>query len=85
MIERQVIVTWYTPEEKLPLEDEYVFCTISGRAKNITFNNAVALMCYCKDEGWYSLEHDFDELEVLAWCDLQPYGGDKHGMDKRRG
>ena len=75
MIERQVIVTWYTPEEKLPPEDEYVFCTISGKAKNITFNNAVALMCYCKDEGWYSLEHDFDELEVLAWCDLEPYGG----------
>lgn len=30
MVERQVIVTWYTPEEKLPEEDVFVVVTLSG-------------------------------------------------------
>ena len=31
MIERQVIVTWYTPEEKLPADDNFMVVTISGK------------------------------------------------------
>ena len=79
LIERQVIVTWYTPREKKPAEDEFVVCTVSGRAKgNITFDHAILLLAYSKDEGWYSMDYDFEELTVHAWCDLDPYGGKRH-------
>ena len=75
MIEKQVITTWYTPEEKLPPEDIGVIATISGKAKNYTLDHAVVTMYWCADEGWYSDEYDFTELTVHAWCDLEPYGG----------
>ena len=35
MTERQVIVTWYTPEEKMPPEDLFVVVTFSGRANDV--------------------------------------------------
>ena len=75
--ERQVIVTWYTPQEKIPPEDEFVVCTVNGKCDSMIFKDAVVTLAFCKDEGWYSTEYDFDELEVLAWCDLKPYGGGK--------
>ena len=74
MKEKQVIVEWYEPSEKLPSEDIKVVATINGRAGNSTFDHAFMLMSWCRDEGWYSLGIVFDELEVLAWCDLMPYG-----------
>ena len=33
-VNRQVIVTWFTPEEKLPEEDIGVLATVTARAKN---------------------------------------------------
>ena len=83
LIERQVFVTWYTPSEKLPpTSDEMVICTINGRTKNMIFKRAVVLLAWCED-GWWSPDHDFVELEVLAWCDLEPYGG-VYGMDRTK-
>lgn len=76
MIERQVIVTWHTPEERLPQDDVGVIATISGEAHNIRFNHAMVNLYYCEEEGWYSTDYDFSELTVHAWCDLKPYGGD---------
>ena len=79
MIERQVIVTWYKPEEKLPLTDELVIVTVSGKIANITFDHAFAIASYCEGEGWFfddiADEKDIDDLIVNAWCDLEPYGG----------
>lgn len=74
MIERQVIVTWYTPEEKLPPEDIEMVCTINGEALGIKFENAIVLLSWHPDEGWTSMEYFFSKLEVIAWCDLMPYG-----------
>lgn len=74
VIERQVIVSWYTLAEKLPPEDNTVIATITGKSKNATYDHALVFLAWCKDEGWYSLEDDFEELQVLAWCDLEPYG-----------
>ncbi len=37
MVEKQVIVQWYTPDEKLPEMDKRVVATIDGRYKNIIF------------------------------------------------
>ena len=78
LIEKQVIVQWYTPKEKKPTEDEFVVCTISGRAKgNCEFEHALQLLAYSKDEGWYSMDYDFELLIVHAWCDLESYKGGK--------
>jgi len=44
MIERQVIVSWYTPGEKNPPEGEIVIVSLSGKIKkNITCDHAFAL------------------------------------------
>lgn len=76
MIERQVIVTWERPEDKLPPEFHTVVCTVSGKAGNITYDHAFMLMEYANDGcGWLSDDVEFDELTVHAWCDLGPYGG----------
>lgn len=78
MIEKQVIVQWYTPEEKSPENDIAVVATISGKARKgllTTFDHALVIMFYDENEGWYSLEYDFEELTVHAWCDIDPYEG----------
>ena len=40
LIERQVIVTWHTPEEKLPPVGEIVVASISGRRGDISYDHA---------------------------------------------
>ena len=75
-IERQVIVTWFTPEEKLPEEDICVLATVTATAGNKRFIRTVLPVFYCKSEGWYELDYGFSELTVHAWCDLEPYEGD---------
>ena len=74
-IERQVIVTWFTPEEKLPEEDVCVLATVTATAGNKRFIRTVLPVFYCKSEGWYELDYGFSELTVHAWCDLDPYEG----------
>ena len=77
MIERQVIVTWFTPEEKLPPEDVGVLATVTATSRNKRFRfiRTVLPVFYCKDEGWYELDYGFSEMKIHAWCDLEPYGG----------
>ena len=75
-IERQVIVTWFTPEEKLPEEDVCVLATVTATAGNKRFIRTVLPVFYCKSEGWYELDYGFSELTVHAWCDLEPYEGE---------
>lgn len=81
MVERQVIVTWCKPEEKLPPEGEYVVATISGKTRNTTFEHALVLASWFDDrDGWCIDDYDFSlkgaHLTVHAWADLEPYGGD---------
>lgn len=78
MIERQVIVTWYTPDEKVPESDLIVIATISGKADGIQFNHSFAPLIWTGYD-WYSIDYDFRELTVHAWCDLEVYGGYKNG------
>lgn len=76
MIERQTIVTWYAPAEKLPPEDIFVVVTISGRQGHTTYEHALMLAIWFEDEGWIidGIEEGAD-VTVHAWCDLEPYGG----------
>lgn len=73
-IERQVIVTWYTPEEKLPPEGETVVITVSGQHDHVRYDHAFALAEWFDDcYGWELSEIELDEFVVHAWCDLKPY------------
>lgn len=74
-IERQVIVTWHTPDEKVPDPDVMVVATISGKTNSIEFDHTLAVLMWSKEIGWYSLDWDYEYLIVHAWCDLDPYKG----------
>lgn len=75
LVQKQVIVQWYTPEERVPQNDFAVLATVSGKAKGVEFKHVLMIMIYDTEEGWFSMEYEFDELTVHAWCDLRPYGG----------
>jgi len=81
LVERQVFVTWYRPEEKLPEDGIFKPVTVSGRVRNITFDHSLAIGAYFSGEGWYfdfcKTQEEMDQIVVHAWCDLEPYGGKK--------
>ena len=77
MIERQVIVNWYTPEEKLPEEGEFVIVTFSGNDQDhrIKYDHTFGIAEWCNDgEGWYLYDGP-PEFTIHAWSDLEPYQG----------
>jgi len=80
MVERQTIVTWYKPEERLPKDDVFVVTCISGKFGNVTYDHALIVANWMDDDGWFfedSLAERFHEnVTVHAWADLEPYGGD---------
>lgn len=83
VVERQVIVTWEKPEEKMPNEGDIVVVTVSGKGKNVEYDHAFALAEWYDDgEGWYVSCPDLDECTVHAWCDLEPYGA-REAMKRR--
>ena len=75
--ERQVIVTWYTPDEKLPPEDESVVITFSGKInKYISYEHAIGIGDYLPEKGWLIDGMDWEESDAMtieAWCDLDAY------------
>ena len=80
MIERQVIATWFTTEEKTPKDGEPVLVTFSGHNKNetVSFDHCLGIAWYWFDDGW-ELEapilEDITEVTIHAWCDIDPYQG----------
>lgn len=74
--ERQVIVTWYDPAEKLPPEDESVVITFSGRNEQIEYEHALGTgLCY-QGGGWLidgMDEFESDRMTIEAWAYLDPY------------
>ena len=74
-----MIVTWYTPEEKLPEADRLCVLSVLGRVCNVGFDHTFEIGAYCPGEGWYlasiDTEDEMDMLTVHAWCDLEPYRG----------
>ena len=81
--ERQVIATWYTPEEKTPPEYTSVVVSISGRVGHTRFDHALEVAEYADDGcGWmiYGMPDNEDiDITVHAWCDIEPYGFTKGG------
>lgn len=81
IVEKQVIVEWYTPGKKHPEENTAVVATISGRTTSSErgevkhFDHAIVILFWDFEMGWYSMEYDFELLIVHAWCDIEPYKG----------
>ena len=79
MIEKQVIVTWYTPEEKLPPECVICAVTFSGKDGHSDYQHALGIASWMSDgHGWLvdGLSDDA-QFKIEAWCDLEPLGGGK--------
>lgn len=76
MIEKQVIVEWYRPEEKLPSDYYNVIVTVSGRDGNIGYDHAFMIASYAPDGcGWvFEGASEDADITVVAWCDLDPFG-----------
>lgn len=77
MIERQVIVTWYDPADKLPEEDIIVVATVSVSCKGLRLERTLLTMSYGGEDGWYATDLQLDDVIVHGWCDLEPYKGGK--------
>lgn len=82
VVERQVIVTWHKPEEKLPEDGVFVVVSYSGPlGKNITCDHALMIATWFDDgQGWV-LELGRTCLKankgtIHAWADLEPYMGE---------
>ena len=81
--ERQVIVTWYDPKEKLPPDGMYRYVTFSGETKGRIYYHAMGLAkCFhgWADEPpvWVILGlniHDCFRCHIEAWADLDPFDG----------
>lgn len=81
MVERQTIVTWYKPEEKMPPECIDVVACISFKGKHVTYDHAMVIGNWAADgDDWIfydPLANRYkDRVTVHAWADLEPYGGD---------
>ena len=77
LIEKQVIVQWYTPEEKMPEPCTFAVVTFSGKYKNMTCDHALGVAYWCDDgEGWcLDSGLELDGFTIHAWADLGPYKG----------
>ena len=83
VIERQTIVTWYRPEEKMPEEHYFVVATISMKTEQVTYDHAFVIANWADDDegynGWIfddQLANRYaDKVTIHAWCDLEPYKG----------
>lgn len=82
MKERQVIATWYTPEEKLPEPGMIVLATVNANTTSLTWISSFMLVEYDYDDKlWYpadvlsvdSYADLVNSLEIIAWCDIEPY------------
>ena len=73
---KKVTSEWIPGSNSLPeYYNELVLVTVKGKHNNITFENAIELAFYDKDEGWIlGAEPDWLDPNVTAWMPLpKPY------------
>lgn len=84
-VKRQVIVTWYKPEEKLPEEDRLVIVTFSGSFASGFYAHTFGIARCAYSEfpdlppAWEieGIPHcESMNAKIEAWADLEPYGCD---------
>lgn len=67
---------WIACEDRLPEEDINVLIQVSGKFKNVTFEDSFELGTYIKGEGWFIESYpDWENPNVIAWQSLpkEPY------------
>lgn len=70
---------WIPVSERTPVDpDESVLITVNGTYKNITFEDAIMMAVYDKDEGWIIDGYEYWlTAQVTAWRLLpEPYKGE---------
>ena len=73
------VVEWIPVSERTPVDpDESVLITVNGTYKNITFEDAIMMAVYDKDEGWIIDGYEYWlAAQVTAWRLLpEPYKGE---------
>ena len=80
MIEKQVIVNWYTPEEKMSEEHYFVVACISFKMDNITYDHGLVIANWADDDDGWLFDDPIanrykDKVIIHAWADLEPYKG----------
>ena len=68
---------WIPVTERLPGNDDFVLVIVSGKAGNITLDNAAELASFSMDEGWIlEMWPEWEDPNVTYWMPLpeQPKG-----------
>lgn len=70
---------WIPCSERLPEDpNKFVLIQCNGKYKNTTFDEAVQMATYEKQEGWILDGYEEAEVEVVAWMPLpKPYEEEK--------
>lgn len=79
LVERQVIVTWTRPDDRMPEPCVFVVVTVSAKLFRLTYDHALVIADWDDKEGWWFedslLNQHQDLVTVHAWADLEPYKG----------
>lgn len=74
---RQQIITWHTPQEKLPEPGRKVLVTFSGKPKTMGYNHYLAVGEYWKAERKWMIDgiipYEAEQRIINAWADIDPY------------
>lgn len=62
---------WIPVAERLPGNDDFVLVIVSGKAGNITLDNAAELASFSMDEGWIlEMWPELEDPKVTYWMPL---------------
>lgn len=62
---------WVSAKERLPGNDDYVLVIVSGKAGNITLDNALELAQFSISEGWIlEMWPEWEDPNVKYWIPL---------------
>ncbi|MDD6716663.1 MAG: hypothetical protein PUF49_09845 [Firmicutes bacterium] len=79
-MERQQIITWYTPEEHLPQKFIDVLVTFSAQFEYSSYQHALGIATYWPDKTWWINGLNPEESNtatIHAWANIEPYWGKK--------
>ena len=62
---------WISVKDRLPDNDDFVLVIVSGKAGNITLDNAIELAQISMDEGWiFEMWPEWEDPKVTYWTPI---------------